>query len=196
SDAALNTASFSSSTWMMEGRSIYDEFSDVVILREQMRVVDDRWRAFLSRLRNGDDPSWSQPFLVTPRHSVRNEWNGAAMRGHCASSGQRLYICPAEDTGPKGRPLTLAERLAVVRRSSQGSKPNARDLPREVLIAVGALVLVTQNIDTNLDIANGARGHIERIVFDPREPDHGEEGSVVHLRYMPKYVLVKLERTR
>ncbi|KAL1661745.1 hypothetical protein GGF50DRAFT_60440, partial [Schizophyllum commune] len=78
----------------------------------------------------------------------------------------------------------------------QGSKPNARDLPREVLIAVGALVLVTQNIDTNLDIANGARGHIERIVFDPREPDHGEEGSVVHLRYMPKYVLVKLERTR
>ena len=38
---------------MKIGRRIYEEFSMVVILREQMRVTDQGWRDFLMRLRYG-----------------------------------------------------------------------------------------------------------------------------------------------
>ncbi|KAI5892663.1 uncharacterized protein SCHCODRAFT_01067198, partial [Schizophyllum commune H4-8] len=187
--------------WMVEGRNIYEEFTDVIILREQMRVVDNEWRTFLSRLRRGDVAEQDLtmldelPFLITPRHSVRKEWNEAAMRAHCASTRRTLYVCRAQDTTSKGRSLTLAERLALVQRSSGSRKSASKDLPREIQVAVGAQVMVTENIDTDLDIANGARGQIVGIVFNPAEPQHTDD-SVVHLRYLPAYVLVKLERTR
>lgn len=35
------------------GRSIFEEFSTVVILREQMRVTDPEWRDFLTHLQYG-----------------------------------------------------------------------------------------------------------------------------------------------
>ena len=35
------------------GRRIYEEFTTVVILKEQMRVTDPTWRDFLGHLRNG-----------------------------------------------------------------------------------------------------------------------------------------------
>ncbi|KAJ3858938.1 hypothetical protein EV359DRAFT_4483, partial [Lentinula novae-zelandiae] len=63
-------------------------------------------------------------------------------------------------------------------------------------LAIGAKVLVTQNIKTDLDIPNGARGKIVKIVFDPREPEFEENCSVVELEYMPLYELVMMDCTR
>ncbi|KAJ3897578.1 hypothetical protein F5879DRAFT_813783, partial [Lentinula edodes] len=63
-------------------------------------------------------------------------------------------------------------------------------------LAIGEKVLVTQNIETDLDFSNGARGKIVEIVFDPREPEFEENCSVVELEYMPLYMLVKMDRTR
>lgn len=56
-------------------------------------------------------------------------------------------------------------------------------------------VLVTSNIETDLDVANGARGEVVDIILHPEEPAMGQEG-VVHLRHLPLCVLVRLERTR
>ena len=123
------------------GRAIYEEFSTVVILREQLRVTDNVWRDLLTHLRYGriqechltvlrkqlikhpnssptdfSSEPWNTASLVTPRHAVRTQWNEAAIRKHCYDTKQRLFICPAEDR-INGRQLTLAERYGVVNRS-------------------------------------------------------------------------------
>ncbi|KAJ7246448.1 hypothetical protein C8J57DRAFT_1360503 [Mycena rebaudengoi] len=56
-------------------------------------------------------------------------------------------------------------------------------------------VMVTDNIETDLDLTNGARGEIVDIVLDPDEPPIGDD-PIVHLTKLPAYILVKLSRTR
>lgn len=139
--------------------------------------------------------NWRDVALVTPRHAVRNEWNGEAIRKHCRESGRRLFICPAEDT-IHGKPLNLAERYALASRKPPKGKRRRKDLPDNVEMAIGAKVLVTENIETDLDIANGTRGEIVDIVLDEREPPIDPHSEIVHLQYPPAFVLVQLERTR
>ncbi|KAG2030986.1 hypothetical protein BDR03DRAFT_820266, partial [Suillus americanus] len=63
-----------------------------------------------------------------------------------------------------------------------------------VEISIGMKVMVMQNIETDLDITNGARGTIVKIVLHPDEPVVDDK-SLVTLKYLPAYILVKLNRT-
>jgi len=54
--------------------------------------------------------------------------------------------------------------------------------------------MVTQNVETDLDITNGARGKIVDIILHLDKPPVGNEP--VKLKYLPSYILVKLDRTR
>jgi hypothetical protein len=56
-------------------------------------------------------------------------------------------------------------------------------------------VLVTDNVETDLDVTNGVRGEIVDIILHPDEPPIGD-GAIVNLKYLPSYILVKLCRTR
>lgn len=193
------------------GREIYDQFVTVVKLRKQVRVVDERWRLMLQHARHGNcgpddlsylrsliitnqdcpetdfsDVPWSEAILITPRHAVRRQWNTACVLQHCKKEKKKLYISKAEDT-VKGRTLTAGERLALMKKKQVV-------LPSEVHLAIGCKVMVTFNVETQLDIANGSRGTIYDIVLDEREPVCNDE--VVHLKYPPAYVLVKLDRTK
>ena len=201
---------------MKIGRRIYEEFSMVVILREQMRVTDQGWRDFLMRLRYGrvqredltmlrslllhrspidfSSPPWSDASLITPRHAVRMHWNHASLRKICSESGQRLLICHAEDT-IKTRPLSLLERYALAQRSTGDGRRKRKDLPETIELAIGMKVMVTSNIATDLDITNGARGTVVDIVLNPEEPPLGDS-SIIALKHLPQCVLVKLNRTR
>ena len=208
------------------GHAIYDEFTTVVILREQMRVTDPVWRDFLTHLRDGrvqrhhldvlrkqiinnsecpktdfDSKPWVDASLVTPRHAVRTQWNEAAIRKHCRSTGGRLFVCPAEDQ-IQGRRLTLAERYGVAARRAgvagdgkRNRRKRVNDLPDVVQIAIGMKVMVTSNIETDLDVMNGARGEIVDIILHPDEPPLGDD-PIVTLQHLPSYILVKLKRTR
>ena len=71
----------------------------------------------------------------------------------------------------------------------------SKDLAREVKLAIGMKVMVTDNIETDLDITNGVRGEIVDIILHPDEPPIANL-PVIHLRYVPMYILVKLTRTR
>ena len=202
------------------GRMIYEEFKTVVVLREQVRVTDIGWRDFLRRLRKGEvqeddvtmlrkllvaspespltdfNGAWSNLCLVTPRHAVRTEWNKSAVEKHCRQSKQQLFICKAEDT-IRDRQLTIAERYAVVLRG-QGQKKQQRrqnELLETIQLAIGMKVMVTQNVETDLDITNGARGTIVDIVLDKDEPLLPDE-NIVNLVHLPSYILVQLDRTR
>ncbi len=202
------------------GRKIYEEFTTVVVLKEQMRVSDPVWRDFLVHLRYGrvekphlamlrtlliTNPDqllanaamaarWHETSLVTPRHAVRIEWNAAAVRKACQDRGERVYVVTAEDR-IKGQPLTLRERHLVVGRLKTQKGQKRRDLPEVIELAIGMKVMVTSNIQTDLDLANGARGEVVDIVLHPDEEVIGPS-SVVHLKYLPSYVLVKMLRTR
>ena len=220
------------------GRQTYDEFSTVVILKEQMRVSDPTWRKFLEGLRYGrvepyhlkmlrtlllkrpifdETPRWSidtcahppvcsppaadfttQPWadaaLITPRHAVRTQWNEAASQKRCSETGQRLFICPALDT-IKGAPLTLEEQYALASRPKNTRKKRNKELPETILLTIGMKVMVTNNLQTDLDITNGARGVVTNIILNHNEPPL-EDGSTVHLKFLPECILVKLSRTR
>ena len=56
-------------------------------------------------------------------------------------------------------------------------------------------VMMLQNIDTNLDVANGARGRITRIVLNSGETID-ESRPHIQLTEMPAYIIVKLDRTK
>ncbi|KAJ7106320.1 hypothetical protein C8R44DRAFT_987416 [Mycena epipterygia] len=61
-----------------------------------------------------------------------------------------------------------------------------KDLPNVIEIAVGMKVMVTSNIETDLDLANGARGEIVDIILDPDEPPIEDSLSVsMRLREWP-----------
>ena len=225
------------------GRKIYEEFSTIVILQEQMRVTDYTWRDFLDHLRHGRvesrhlkmlrtlllkrqtpnpppslppntgaEPSvtplsttakpsidfstqpWVDASLITPRHAVRMRWNQAATQRWCADSKTRILICPALDT-IKGSPLTLEERYALASPPKKGRRRRDKGLPESIHLAIGMKVMVTNNLQTDLDITNGARGVVTEIILNPNEPPLGDD-SMVTLKYLPECVLVKLSRTR
>jgi hypothetical protein len=208
------------------GRMIYEAFSTVVILGEQVRVKDAVWMEFLRRLRVGEvgvedikmlealviQPNatsqidfrtspWNDACLITPRHGVRVAWNQAATREHCRATGHVLFVCPAEDR-INGRPLTLAEEYAMAKKptgpgsSQRGGSHERAGLPNFIEIAIGMKVMVTFNIDTDLDLANGSRGVITDIKLDTDEPELVCNEGMVRLRGPPAYILVRLNRTK
>jgi hypothetical protein len=204
------------------GRKVFEQFTTVVQLKQQIRVRDAVWHDVLQHVRYGncqhqhideirkliltnrscpptnyDVFPWKNARLVTPRHSVRTLWNSAAVRKHCAEKRCRLYICPAEDT-ISGRPVTNKQKIAIMTRT-KGSKIQMEraGLMKEVELAIGAPVMVTMNILTDLDVANGVRGEIEDIIIDERDQQNITKNMhTIHLQYPPRYVLVKLVRTK
>lgn len=123
------------------GWAIYEEFTTVVTLKEQMHVTDLEWLRFLQHLRFGQvevdninmlrtlivtkdledgvdfaKEPWQNAALVTPRHGVRRWWNEAAVWKKCRETGHQLYICQATDT-IKGKPLTMKEQYFLESRN-------------------------------------------------------------------------------
>jgi len=206
------------------GRSIYEEFTTVVQLKQQCRTHDPVWLEFLRHVRKGivnDDDlrmldtlilgpkgdestpdftadGWRDAPLVTPRHAVRTQWNEAAMLKMCREKGRQIFVCTAEDR-INGRLLTTSEECVLEAHRGQRRKGNLRtskDLPHQVELAIGMRVMVTTNIDTDLDITNGAQGEIVDIVLHPDEPSFDKSQSRIFLKHLPCYILVKLTRTR
>ena len=70
-----------------------------------------------------------------------------------------------------------------------------KDLPEKVEVAKGIKVLVMDNIETDLDVTNGACREIVDIVLHLDEPAFSTNEPIVHLKYLPAYLLVKLQCT-
>lgn len=203
---------------------IYEEFTTVVILQEQMHVADSVWHNFLQHLWYGQvqqshiemlcelvitnhkcpktdfsTSPWNNVCLIMPCHAVQKQWNKYATQKYCRQMGGQLFICTAEDT-IRDRPLTLAKWYGVAMcgllnpDAGDGQKKKWQDLPEVIEIAISMKVMVTQNVKTDLDITNGARGEIVDIILHPDEPPVGNKATV-KLKYLPSYILVKLCRT-
>ena len=204
------------------GRAIYEEFTTVVELKEQRGVTDPVWHDFLQNLRRGtvntghlqmlrsliigkeatrtvdfSSSPWNDAALVTPRHAVRTQWNEAAVRKLCREKGRQIFKCIAHDT-IRGREINMKERCILEAHRGKRNRGvySVKDLPFCIEIAIGMKVMVTNNIETDLDITNGARGEIIDIILHPDEPYVDAKKPIVRLKHMPSYLLVKLSRTR
>ncbi|RDB25791.1 ATP-dependent DNA helicase RRM3 [Hypsizygus marmoreus] len=196
------------------GREIYMQFTKVVILKEQNRIRDPVWNRILTRLRSGDceganlgevrnlvlsneactvpdfdSKEWADAILVTSRHSVRSQWNIAALKKHCRTTGNRLYVSQACDTiGKTGSPTTKAQKLIIV---GMNEKKTGK-LSERVQLAIGMKAMVLVNIATEAEVVNGTRGVVSDIVLDPREHVLNiDDDGTVNLRYPPAYILFK-----
>ena len=99
------------STDLKTGHMMYEEFTTVIVLHEQVQVTDMGWWDFLRCLHKGavkeedlamlrkllitnpeclltdfTSSTWGKLFLVTPYHAVRTEWNLSAAEKHCKHS--------------------------------------------------------------------------------------------------------------
>ncbi|KAG2085335.1 uncharacterized protein F5147DRAFT_589076, partial [Suillus discolor] len=146
------------------GRNVYEEFTVVVQLKEQIywehvhyRISHEHHIRLLRSLTITNPkcpptsfsiPPWNDAVLITPRHAVRKQWNAAMGQEFCRRTDRQLLVSAAYDT-IHGCPLTLEERLAVAMKQKKGSSQEARGgLPHEVD------VMVTFNVETDLDVEN------------------------------------------
>ena len=203
------------------GRVIFEEFTTVVSLTEQMRVMDPTWQEFLQHLRYSQvtkkdinmlrelvltkkeakpidfmQHPWDKAALVTPCHAVRRLWNETALLKHGKKARRMILECEADET-IRGQTLTLGERFAAyARQKNLDSNQQKQELPLTVQMAIGMKVMVTQNVITDLDITNGACGTIVDIWLHPDEPAITDVQPILKLKHLPVCVLVKLDRTR
>jgi len=109
--------------------------------------------------------------------------------------GGRLFICPANDT-IEGRALTVAERFTLAKKQCSDKEGEHGGLPDKMMISVGMKVMITFNIQTDLDIANGSRGEIVAIVLQAEDEGIAKETTIAKLSRVPAYVLVKMDKTK
>ena len=64
-------------------------------------------------------------------------------------------------------------------------------LPNHTAISIGMKAMVTWNISTDADLANGARGEVVDIVLNQWEDPSMVEGTNVLLKYPPIMMLIK-----
>lgn len=149
-----------------------------------------------------DDSPWHNAVLITPRNAVPNKWNELACRRHCLRTGQKLIQSHSYYTR-NGKPLDHDLRILLNAGTIGGddgvdvTKSDSGGLSDVVPLAKGISVMVTYNIETELDIANGTRGVIERILIQDNtiDPILSDAATLV-LTNPPMCVLVRLSRTK
>ncbi|QRV78090.1 hypothetical protein RhiJN_06105 [Ceratobasidium sp. AG-Ba] len=96
--------------------------------------------------------------------------------------------------------ITLTEQTdALLSKGSRSKKDqfSCNGLPDWVELAVGMKVMVTVNVETELDVANGSQGVVIGLILDRREDEEAiKQGSEVQLCYPTECVLIRLDRTK
>jgi hypothetical protein len=68
-----------------------------------------------------------------------------------------------------------------------GNGRKRNQLHAKIELAVGMKVMVTNNIETDLVVTNGARGEIDDTILDPNEPPIGD-GAIVESSSIPPHM--------
>lgn len=197
------------------GRNIFLQFETVVFLTQQKRMNDPDWSQLLNRARVSEcmkndleilrslvlgnakcevpdfnTAPWKNAVLITPRNSVRVRWNELALKKHCHLTGNIQYSSLSENSTKDGA-LTMLQKLTV----AQMPVDETGELESTVNIAIGAPIMITENICPAINLANGTRGIITDIILDPREAKDSR-GSMdtslpIQLTFPPLYIIIE-----
>ena len=69
-------------------------------------------------------------------------------------------------------------------------------LPDKVMLGIGMKVMVTFDVKTDLDVANGARGEIIKIVLDENKSNYSPTQSIIQLKYPPTDMLIRMKSSK
>jgi hypothetical protein len=166
----------------LAAHKLFLQFTDVVILREQVRAAGcPRLRGFLRRLRNGEqteldfqrlcrrvyNPS-SQPSFadglraVTPLNQDRWHLNMAAVVQWARARGKHISIFVAKHDTEAGKQIDVEQLSNALRFGDDSQLP----IPGLFFYAQGMPVVVTRNQLTGLKLVNGAAFRAVDIVPD------------------------------
>ena len=100
-------------------------------------------------------PPWSNAVLITSCHAVQVQWNELALWQHCKGTRWVLYHFHAEDT-IKGKPLSISKKWAMAWHVMKETRYTVwlklqGGLSSVVEMEIGSKVLITTNIDTDMD---------------------------------------------
>jgi hypothetical protein len=70
------------------------------------------------------------------------------------------------------------------------------ELVGRVELAIGMQVMVTFNVETDLNIVHGSCGEITKVILDDCEPAFSHTAVIVKLTYPLPYLLIKLNHTK
>jgi hypothetical protein len=156
----------------LAARKLFLQFTDAVILREQVRAAGcPRLRGFLHRLRNGEQteldferlcrrlytPSSRTSFVdglraITPLNLDRWDLNMAAVVQWARAHGKHISIFVAKHETEAGKRLSVEEVRDVLRHGDDSQLPT----PGLFFYAQGMPVVVTRNQFVGLKVVNGA----------------------------------------
>lgn len=198
------------------GKNVYEQFTMVITLHQQMHVVDTSWNNILQRVRAGGCSAsdletihwlvlthedckrpnfnispWNDAILIMPCNSMQVRWNNQAIIKHFVASGSMLYVCFSEDSA-HGAPLSMSQRLSI----TQLPLKDTEQLPTVLQLAIGMCVMVTCNIAVQANLSNGLCRCIVKIYLDPRGSAIGcsaiaDKQSI--LWYPPALVILELD---
>jgi hypothetical protein len=97
-----------------------------------------------------------------------------------------------EDT-ISSQPVTIKEECILESHQNRGWHRICKDLVFKIELAIGMKVMVTNNLETDLDITNGARGEIMEIILYTDKQELNIEESSIKLQYLHICICVKLE---
>jgi hypothetical protein len=111
------------------------------------------------------------------------------MRQWCKETGEKLFVCQVANA-IKGRQLTLRERYTLAAKAQTSGRRKRKDWAETEAIELARRMklMVTTNLETDLDMTGGAWGAIVDIILHPDEPPIGKE-PIVQLKHLPAYIL-------
>jgi helitron helicase-like protein/PIF1-like helicase len=166
-----------------KGLWIWHQFTNVIILHEQMRQAEDPdFGAFLDRVRTTtcteDDvamlnskvitslftPELEDTTSIVTKNTLRHHLNRLQMEHFARSRGQRIYVFPALHSRTKSTSLSMIHAEELLRLPDKGANI---PFPGLFFYTSQMPATVLTNSCTPLGLVNGARGVATGVVVDP-----------------------------
>ncbi|KAJ5318263.1 hypothetical protein N7476_004683 [Penicillium atrosanguineum] len=197
-----------------EGKLIWSQFKQVIILHEQMRQAEDLlYRNLLTRARAGTltnddlltlnskaiasltDPQLQTTTAVVKLNALRHVINRFQIERFAQARHQRIIIFPAIHTrtrssGPTDLTLHADDLLGL---PDQGAKI---PFPGLILYTLSMPKMVLTNICTPAGLVNGATGEAVGVVVDPEADFHELDELYIFCTKPPACLLFKPNRSK
>ena len=168
---------------LQSGRSLWNHFTRVVFLTEQMRQAEDPEFQYLlqralsatlteddvatlnsctieNRVAHGDTPPER---AIIRLNRIREEVNLVHLREFAQKGGQKIYLFPARHDTPVG---TNLDHPTLLRMIYQVSEQGYLKGPGFFAFTKGMPIMLQQNTNTYAGLVNGMRGTAEEVILD------------------------------